>query len=55
MLESYMTESYVGAAVKGVVAHAEVLIAARPDRVWQVMTDPLSVSEYFFGAEVETD
>jgi uncharacterized protein YndB with AHSA1/START domain len=41
--------------VKGVVAHAEVSIAAPPDRVWQVMTDPLHVSEYFFGAAVDTD
>ena len=41
--------------MKGVVAHAEVSIAAPPDRVWQVITDPLYVSEYFFGAEVDTD
>lgn len=41
--------------MKGVIAHAEVSIAAPPDRVWQVITDPPYVSEYFFGAEVDTD
>ena len=41
--------------MKAVVAHAEVSIAAPPDRVWQAMTDPLAVSEYFLGATVDTD
>ncbi|MFE3546168.1 SRPBCC domain-containing protein [Nocardia sp. NPDC059177] len=39
----------------GFVATAEVDIAASPQRVWAVLTDPAEVRRFMFGAEVRTD
>jgi uncharacterized protein YndB with AHSA1/START domain len=37
------------------VATARSTIQAGPERVWQVITDPASMTEFFFGAQVVTD
>ncbi|MGX7681812.1 SRPBCC domain-containing protein [Jatrophihabitans sp. DSM 45814] len=37
------------------VAKAEIDIAATPLAVWQALTDPAQIKQYFFGTEVETD
>ena len=39
----------------GYVATASTMIKASPTRVWQVITDPESMREFFFGSEVATD
>ncbi len=39
----------------GLVASAEVEIAAPAAAVWQALTDPDCIKEYFLGATVETD
>lgn len=39
----------------GLVATAEIEIAAPPDAVWQALTDPECIKQYFLGATVETD
>lgn len=39
----------------GLVATAEIEIAAPPDAVWQALTDPACIKQYFLGATVETD
>lgn len=39
----------------GLVASAEIDIAASPAAVWQALTDPHSIKQYFLGATVETD
>ena len=36
------------------IAHAEVSIDAAPDVVWRALTDPESIKQYMFGADVET-
>lgn len=33
---------------------AEVEISAPPDRVWDALTDPQTIQQYFFGSRVET-
>ncbi len=37
------------------LATAETDIAAAPERVWDVLTDPEQLKELWFGAEVKTD
>ena len=37
------------------VATSDITIAADADRVWTVLTDPATVKEFMFGADVETD
>ncbi|MFD6273926.1 SRPBCC domain-containing protein [Nocardia asteroides] len=39
----------------GFVATAETEIAASPERVWEVLTDPAQIRRFMFGAEVDTD
>ncbi|MGA8248804.1 MAG: SRPBCC family protein [Nocardioides sp.] len=39
----------------GYVAHAEIEIAAPPERVWTALTDPDAISIFMFGSQVETD
>ena len=36
----------------GFVASAEVDIKAPPERVWQALTDPAEIKQYFFGSDV---
>ncbi|OBA89495.1 ATPase [Mycobacteriaceae bacterium 1482268.1] len=42
-----MTESYI--------ARAETDVSATPSEVWEALTDPEKVAQYFFGSRVETD
>lgn len=37
------------------VAHAEVEISASPEQVWDALTDPLAISRFMFGSQVDTD
>jgi uncharacterized protein YndB with AHSA1/START domain len=37
------------------VAHAETEISASPQQVWDALTDPDAISQFMFGAKVETD
>ncbi len=39
----------------GLVATAEIEIAAPPAKVWRALTDPEAIKQYFLGATVETD
>ncbi len=39
----------------GVVATAEVLVAAPVERVWAALTDPAEVQKWMFGTTLETD
>jgi uncharacterized protein YndB with AHSA1/START domain len=39
----------------GYVATARVEIEASPERVWEVLQDPVATKEFMFGAELETD
>lgn len=39
----------------GIVATAEIDIAAPAAAVWQALTDPERIAQYFLGATVETD
>ena len=39
----------------GVVAEAEIDIAASAAQVWQALTDPEVITQYFFGTTVQTD
>ena len=39
----------------GIVATAEIDIAAEPDRVWETLTDPAAVKQWMFGTELDTD
>jgi uncharacterized protein YndB with AHSA1/START domain len=39
----------------GIVATAEIDIAAAPDRVWETLTEPAAVKQWMFGADLETD
>jgi uncharacterized protein YndB with AHSA1/START domain len=39
----------------GYVATARIEIQASPERVWQVLLDPVATKEFMFGSEVETD
>ena len=43
------------AAANGIVASAEIEIAAPPERVWAALTDPEQIKQYMFGAQVDTD
>ena len=38
----------------GLIATAETDIKARPDEVWDALTDPRKISAYMFGTQVET-
>ncbi len=37
------------------IAQAEVVIHATPDKVWQALTEPDLIEKYLFGTRVETD
>lgn len=37
------------------VATSSIAINASPTQVWQVITDPAAMKEFFFGSEVATD
>jgi uncharacterized protein YndB with AHSA1/START domain len=37
------------------VATSTILISAKPERVWSVITDPAATKEFMFGTEVVTD
>ncbi len=39
----------------GYVATARVEIGASPERVWEVLQDPVATKEFMFGADLETD
>ena len=39
----------------GFVARAETEIEARPEQVWDALTDPDLIEKYMFGSRVETD
>jgi uncharacterized protein YndB with AHSA1/START domain len=39
---------------KSIIATADVTIASSPQVVWQALTDPAVVKEYFFGVQVES-
>ncbi len=39
----------------GITASADIDIAAPRERVWAALTDPKEISEYMFGASVESD
>jgi uncharacterized protein YndB with AHSA1/START domain len=39
---------------KGVVATSEIEVDADADRVWQALTDPKQVAEYFLGSTVKS-
>jgi uncharacterized protein YndB with AHSA1/START domain len=39
----------------GIVATAEIDVAAPPERVWSALTDPDEIRQYMFGSQVETD
>ena len=41
--------------MSGHVATAECEIDARPEDVWEALTDPAKIGEYMFGSEVSTD
>jgi uncharacterized protein YndB with AHSA1/START domain len=41
--------------MSGIVAHAEITVSAPPERVWQALTDPAEVKQYFFGTDLRTD
>jgi uncharacterized protein YndB with AHSA1/START domain len=41
--------------VAGFVASADIDIKAPPARVWQALTDPVEIKQYFLGADVDTD
>ena len=40
---------------KGLVAEAEVVINASPERVWEALTTPRIIKQYFFGSDVASD
>jgi uncharacterized protein YndB with AHSA1/START domain len=42
-------------SVTGIVATAEIDIAAPVSAVWNALTDPECIKQYFMGATVETD
>ncbi len=37
------------------IAQAEVVVHATPERVWQALTEPEQIEKYLFGTHVETD
>jgi uncharacterized protein YndB with AHSA1/START domain len=39
----------------GIVATAEIDIAAAPERVWETLTEPAAVKQWMFGTDLETD
>ena len=39
----------------GLVASADIEIAASPEQVWRGLTDPDLIEQYMFGSRVETD
>lgn len=39
----------------GIVATAEIDIAAAPERVWEALTEPGAVKQWMFGTDLETD
>jgi len=41
--------------MNGIVATAEITIAASPTEVWTALTDPAQIKEYMFDTTVETD
>ena len=41
--------------MSGHVATAQCEIDARPEEVWEALTDPAKIREYMFGSEVSTD
>jgi uncharacterized protein YndB with AHSA1/START domain len=45
----------LGGTMTGLVATAEVEVAADADRVWEALTDPELVAQYMMGSRVESD
>jgi uncharacterized protein YndB with AHSA1/START domain len=41
--------------MKGHIAEASVIVAAPPERVWAVLTEPDNVRQYLMGTELKTD
>ena len=41
--------------MSGIVATAEIDIAASPERVWKALTDPAEVKTWMFGTDLVTD
>lgn len=41
--------------MKGHIAEASVIVAAPPERVWAVLTEPDHVRQYLMGTELRTD
>lgn len=41
--------------MSGMMAHADVEVAAPPERVWEALTDPAQIATYMDGSQVETD
>jgi uncharacterized protein YndB with AHSA1/START domain len=39
----------------GLIANADIDIAAAPDRVWSALTDPDQIEQYMFGSRVESE
>ena len=40
---------------KGLTAHAQILIDAKNDKVWDAMTNPETIKKYMFGTTVVSD
>jgi uncharacterized protein YndB with AHSA1/START domain len=40
---------------KGIIARAEITINVPPSKVWQALTDPELVKQYFFGTTVKSN
>jgi uncharacterized protein YndB with AHSA1/START domain len=40
---------------KNIIAKAEVTVGATADKVWQALTDPKLIKQYFFGTETVSD
>jgi uncharacterized protein YndB with AHSA1/START domain len=40
---------------KGLIAQAEITIKASPERVWEALTTPRLIKQYFFGSDVASD
>lgn len=41
--------------ISGITGHASIEINAEPAHVWDALTNPKKIKEYFFGTHAETD